>query len=59
MNIWCPKCQKHTTFTSHSYYDDKGNRIREEDVCDSCHQTVHVRHYEPKKRDFGGPAYVR
>ncbi len=53
MNAWCPKCQKHTPFTTHSYHDGKGNRIREEDVCDNCHQTVSIRHYQPKER-FGG-----
>lgn len=57
VNSWCPKCQKHTTFTTHSYYDGKGNRIREEDVCDKCYQTVSVRHYQPKKR-FSDPAYA-
>ena len=55
MNIWCPKCQNHTTFTTHSYYDNKGNLIREEQVCDKCRLTISVRHYAPKIR-FGGPA---
>jgi len=57
--IYCPKCQKTTTSTTHQYHDSMGKLIRTEEVCDTCRQTQVVRHYQPKKRIGSGPAFVQ
>ncbi len=49
---YCPKCRKPSQTTEHQYYDSKHNLIRTEEACDQCHQTILIRHYQPKKNPF-------